>query len=279
MKLAIFDTNCLAHKCVRSAHSAGLSEEDERIYYTTVIMWADALGFVPKLRDRDDVTSCWITDSKPYWRTKYKLDYKGNRKKRTDEVKTSLDIFEQCFELADIPLLGIPQYEADDIAGAIVKLWEKSQRNFDELFLVTVDSDWQGLVVDDSVCWLNLLNYAPRARRTPEVYQWLVKDYNKSPKYKKKAWELPSFYDFSSAQIWEWKGVSGDKADNIEAADGHWLTDLFEQPPQWNLANHSQTQIFKFIATNQRRVKTDWFSAEQSILSLGLSLPVEPIVI
>lgn len=278
MKLILFDTNCLAHKCVRIAEKHSLDAEQQQLYFCTVILWADAAGFIPKLRDRADVVSCWLTDSKPYWRTQYKPDYKGGRS-RTDATIKSLDIFHQCFEVLGIPVLKFPQYEADDIAGAIVQLWQQGNRVFDEVFLATVDSDWQGLVINDDVAWINLLPYEPRCRRTAECYQWLVKDWNKAAKYKQRAWALPGFQDYKSSHIWEWKGSSGDKSDNISVGEGSWLTDLFEQPDKWNLSVHSKQQIFDFISENVRRIKNDWFEAEQAIHQTGMPLPIESLAI
>lgn len=280
-KLTLFDTNCLAHKAVRIAAKHNLDADSQQLYYSAVLMWADSLGFVPKLRDRTDLTSCWLTDAKPYWRSTYKPDYKGVRD-RTEETIQSLDLFHQCFDLLDLPVLKIPQYEADDIAGAIVKLWQAVpvfERKFDKLFLVTLDSDWQGLVVDDSVAWLNMLTHEPRVRRRAECYQWLVKDYNKASKHKKKRYELPGFAEFSSTDIWEWKGSSGDKSDNIAPEEGHWLTDLFNQPDRWNLAHHSQFQLFGFVTKNTHRSVSNWFEAEQAIHAMALPLPIEPIII
>jgi 5'-3' exonuclease len=275
MKLALIDTNCLAHKSIQIADKYALTDEQKQIYFCAVIMWADSLGFVPKLRDRDDTFSCWLTDSKPYWRNTYAEDYKAGRE-RSYETHASLDLFHSCFDLCDVPVLAFPGYEADDIAGAIVKLWSQGERNINELFLVTVDSDWQGLVIEDNVCWLNMLDYEPRARRTIETYQWLCKDWNKAAKYKQRAFELPSFSEYSSTDIWKWKGASGDKSDNIKPGAGHWITDLFEQPAQFNLANHSKQLIFEFIGRNLIR-RHDWFHAEQLVYSRGLPLPIEPI--
>jgi 5'-3' exonuclease len=278
LKLVLFDTNCLAHKAVGHATKHGLSKEDEQLYYASVLLWADSLAFIPKLRDCDDITCCWLTDSKPYWRAIYKPDYKGGRE-RSEATTQSLNLFHDCFELTNIPFLAFPQYEADDIAGAIVKLWAEGSRKYDEIFLVTLDSDWQGLVINEQVKWLNLLNYEPRVRSVPECFQWLVKDYNKAPKYKKKLFEMPSFSTFNSTDIWRWKGISGDKSDNIVMHEGTWLTNLFDQPSTWNLAHHSQPKIFEFIQANAIRPKTDWFEATQGLCELGLPFPIEPLSI
>jgi len=83
-------------------------------------------------------------------------DYKQNRKdkfaQQTEAEKAAFEQFFTDFEATmllvetatDYPLLRFPGVEADDIAAYIVS--KKSQLNFDDIWLVSSDKDWDLLV-------------------------------------------------------------------------------------------------------------------------------------
>lgn len=71
--------------------------------------------------------------------------YKGHRAEMPGDLLYQMDWARQFCELAGIPLLSIPEVEADDTMGAIAK-WAESQRS--EVFLCTSDKDMCQLVSD-----------------------------------------------------------------------------------------------------------------------------------
>ncbi len=71
--------------------------------------------------------------------------YKGHRAEMPGNLLYQMDWARQFCELAGIPLLSIPEVEADDTMGAIAK-W--AERKGSEVFLCTSDKDMCQLVSD-----------------------------------------------------------------------------------------------------------------------------------
>jgi len=185
------------------------------------LMSIDSLMFLPESM-QDDSIRIWVADKKPYWRSAVYPEYKGERNPKPTLFTNVLSSCRKLFRP-----IGVTGYEADDCAAAIVKLLPET---FKHTYLVTVDCDWMGLV-SDSVTWLNTAMFTPRVRGVTGAYNWLLKQYDKSPKYLKESFDFPELSDFEPRFIWDFKAHFGDSSDNIKAdSDSISLIDLFNPP-------------------------------------------------
>lgn len=71
--------------------------------------------------------------------------YKAHRDETPEGIKTAVPIIHQMLETLNIPHLGIPGYEADDVIGTLAQQAEKA--GF-EVFMMTPDKDFGQLVTD-----------------------------------------------------------------------------------------------------------------------------------
>ena len=70
-------------------------------------------------------------------------EYKANRQETPETIKTSVPIIKSMIEAFNIPVVCMPGYEADDIAGTMAKLAEKHDFT---TYLMTPDKDYGQLV-------------------------------------------------------------------------------------------------------------------------------------
>ena len=141
------------------------------------------------------VIVCWDMGSKTF-RTEIDDNYKANRDAPPEELIPQFDLVKDAVDLFNIPNIGIKNYEADDIIGTLAKKYHHD----DEVIIQTGDLDMLQLVdnqIDVAIMRKGLSNY--------EVF-------NKANFLEKKG-ILPE-------QIVEFKGLTGDSADNYPGIKG-----------------------------------------------------------
>jgi DNA polymerase-1 len=77
------------------------------------------------------------------FRNKLYEGYKANRKKKDDDFLTQLPYFYELFQHMNIPVLNIPDYEADDVIGSITKKFDSDDIEF---YILSRDKDFMQLV-------------------------------------------------------------------------------------------------------------------------------------
>lgn len=170
----------------------------------------------------------WLFDADgDYWRSIYFPEYKGHRGSKPESFIKGKELFFAWAKARNVPLLGYPSYEADDIAASIVRLLSKSVNPTDlRTFLVTVDSDWQGLIHDDRFTFFTPYG-EPHLRSKDMIWQWLYGKWLKQPKKTQALWAMPGLTTFKSEHIWHWKAAIGDRSDNLPPNTPLGLIDLF----------------------------------------------------
>ncbi|MEO0373392.1 MAG: hypothetical protein AAF329_01965 [Cyanobacteria bacterium P01_A01_bin.17] len=286
MRLFIIDTQVILHQiaCILEKRfgKASLTPEQQTtaaLYVEYAIAHANNLGWVPYFQQADDeCLVVWVDDSKPYWRTTAYPDYKGKRSRKPHYDKI-FNLVCYHFNECDVPMsvIRFPTYEADDIAAAIVRLWLESERKWlTQIHLCTVDSDWHGLVVDPAIYWLGTRDFVPRVRTRPEIYNWLMSQWNKQSKRKQRLWALPGYHDFQPDQIWNWKAAAGDRSDNLPEGTPHHMINLMK-PPRTNdltVDTNTRNRIFRAIAIATQPNIQQGEQALQAIHFLGLTTPI-----
>src|SRR5690625_4275336 len=141
------------------------------------------------------VIACWDMGSQTF-RTDIYEKYKANRGDPPEELIPQFDLVKEAIDIFNIPNVGIENYEADDIIGTLARKYQ----NEAEVIILTGDLDMLQLVDDNisvAIMRKGLGNY--------EVF-------NKINFLEKKG-ILPE-------QIVEFKGLTGDSADNYPGIKG-----------------------------------------------------------
>lgn len=197
--------------------------------------YRDGEFFDTDLKDHNiHLKSLFIGDSKPYWRTHLYNDYKANRPKRSLAFPRALQI--NGYEDS----IYIENFEADDIAGLIWRLWPTLKQQFDLLIFVTIDSDWLQFLTEPSIIWANQKSYLPFYRSCHNLQDWLIKHRSAKTTTKKNKLILDQSYalhdpndlDYFANVLRDYKWLAGDKADNIPPNMERYLTDLLNSPPE-----------------------------------------------
>lgn len=125
-------------------------------------------------------------------------EYKAGRQETPEDIKTSIPMITELLKAMNIPLLGLQNWEADDVAGTIAK--KASQDDFD-VFLMTPDKDFAQLVED------HIFHYKPaRPPKGPEIL---------GVEETLRKWEIKRI-----DQVIDILGLMGDKVDNIPGIPG-----------------------------------------------------------
>lgn len=199
-----------------------LNKEQQKII-PLLVDWIQHMAWLKGRNTPKQVNPIWVKDGKPYWRNFFVTDYKGNR-----GIKPG--VWHEIAKEVDQHIkntLVFTGYEADDIAAGLVQIWKK-QNYQGNLYLLTCDTDWLGLVSNERmpfrVKWISTFDYLPRIRGVFEATNWL----NKKVKRSRKAIR-EKYTDVNQIrQIWDWKSEVGDKSDNLLPGSDLSLIDLLE---------------------------------------------------
>ena len=160
------------------------------------------LGFVNTLEDV--LKSCKPTHfavcfdpSSPTFRHKMYEPYKAQRQATPEDIKLSIPIIKELLNAYNIPVVEVPDFEADDVIGTIAHLAEK--KGFD-VFMVTPDKDYAQLVTD------HIFMYRPRHGAGYDLM---------GVEQVKEHWSVSS-----TDQIIDLLGLMGDSSDNIPGCPG-----------------------------------------------------------
>ena len=172
----------------------------------------DAMAASPRSYEQDELIS--------FAQIYHTIAYKSGRKLPSYRFKKITKLVIGYLADLDATCLGIPGYEADDMAASLVAT-NTANGNTWNILLLTVDSDWMGLI-NPNVTWVCMSGFAPRVRDTLEICNlWAEKRLKET---------LGTWRD-----IWDIKGRKGDASDNLPASDGILLPviDLLNPPAQY----------------------------------------------
>lgn len=154
------------------------------------------------------------------------ISYKGGRKFPDYSFTKMKKYVHRLTQDMGYAWLGVPGYEADDLAALACKVLNSRGTN---VLLLTVDTDWLGLL-SHSVSWYCMKGYTPRLRT-------LVKDELGVSTFDH--WSYKKFgVTFSDpAELWHYKARVGDKSDNLPAGSPIEVIDLYNPPKKHQLWN------------------------------------------
>lgn len=274
-RLVVIDTYVVLYNILHRAIEAyGHVPEGFVAYGEAALEWVDSLAWFPGLKKRGGVV-LWVEDSKPYWRSDYHPEYKAARVPKPPVFGELLARFHEM----NFRRLAVEEFEADDVAAAIVQLWRQGQlAGIRQLYLATVDSDWQGLVCQPDVFWVDLAGYSPRVRQRTEIYNWLCSKWKKQTKFLQGAWKVPDPALFESRMIWDWKRACGDTSDNLPPRSPLFLIDLFQPLSEYRLWERPEfVSAVRAELDRERQPTLQLDKAEHQMSMLGLNPPISAI--
>lgn len=249
-------------------------------------MWAYKLNRGPDMLDPFPFVGIIADDHKApvegpsssglgYWRhlEAHKLglqEYKGGR----GEKPKFFDLVqEEGYNYINSPrstffYLSKPLFEADDIAGHICRLKRSARKNSveasRELYLSTLDGDWQGLVSDaHKIIWANTGPWLPRLRSEREVCDYYLR---------KEGMEITT-----ARGCYDFKVEFGDAGDNLAAGTPLRFFDLYNEDQTWKFSKEESALIRKMLRVKTPSNRQDHLEASKAFLmSLGLVPPEIP---
>jgi 5'-3' exonuclease, N-terminal resolvase-like domain len=192
--------------------------------------------------DRKSKTYATLDGYPGYWRTQYlqrpevvadiprkrkadqgkPISYKGGRKyPEPGFTKLKEHLLKLCVQ-QKFSIVSVDGFEADDIAAAYCVLNARLPEDLQhDITLVTVDSDWVGLV-SPKVRWFCMSGYFPRLRDDlVTINYWANKRLGVSVS--------------NPSDIWDIKVNQGDKSDNLPPGSPIEVISLFQPPLEFRL--------------------------------------------
>ncbi len=187
-------------------------------------------------------------------RTEVFADYKMHRKKAPDDLYPQFQMAADFCELAGIPTLCIPNYEADDVMATVAK-WSEKQKFF--TYLCTSDKDLFQLINDNIV--------ALNAHKDN-----LIMD---SEKVKEKFGVNPN-------QILDYLSIVGDASDNIPGIQGFGPKTASQLLNEFKTLENIYSNIEKISSKKRQEVliqekQTAFLSKKLATLHLNVQIPTE----
>ncbi|MGA1706888.1 MAG: hypothetical protein ACO39X_07585, partial [Candidatus Nanopelagicaceae bacterium] len=212
---------------------------------------------------------------KGYWRhiEAHKLDmaeYKGGRGEKTEFFDLIQD---EGYKYVSAPgstfhYFAKEFFEADDIAGHVCRLKRKSRKNSKlakrQIFLGTLDGDWQGLVSDShGIIWANTGPWLPRLRSEREVCDYYLRK--------------EGMHITSARGCYDFKVEYGDLGDNLYPGTPLRFFDLYDEDTAWRFTEDDTKRLLKVLNSTAPSNRPDHMeSARMYLLRKGLFLPEIP---
>jgi hypothetical protein len=193
-----------------------------------------------------------------------KIAYKAGRKfPEQTFVKLRDQIRKLCADQG-WPMLQRSGYEADDWAATVRVLNDRLPEP-NNLTLVTVDSDWMGLV-NERTNWFCMKGWVPRSRtyRSTEFDKWTARRLSCTVK--------------EPFQIWDVKQRQGDKSDNLPKGSPLEVISLLEPPKEFRLWDQPRAavEVNCLLTVGPSPVVPDVAKAVDFLRSSGIPLFIRP---
>lgn len=218
-KLLVIDGNGMLTTCFHGTYNQDIMRTSKGVITNAVYSMTLMLNKVLSYSNCSHVVVVWDVNRNTFRKELYK-DYKSNRGDTAPELKEQFNTMKDLLKCMNIKQMSLEGYEADDLAGSLVKKFE----NEISVLLVTKDRDYLQLLSERTRLWLNTSKFND-----------LKEDYYGSKDIKKifnVEYKVPDnffeytidnieyFYGIKSEQVIDFKGLDGDKSDNIPGVAG-----------------------------------------------------------
>ncbi|OAT79402.1 DNA polymerase I [Desulfotomaculum copahuensis] len=193
LRLLVIDGNSLAH---RAFHAIPLLSTSQGLVTNAVFGFTNMLFKVLDLLQPELAAVCFDKSRLTFRHAEYR-DYKANRAATPDELRPQFPLIKEVLQAMRITILEYDGYEADDLIGALVTRAGEARL---ESIIVTGDQDA-----------LQLVSPLTKVLLTRKGITEL-EEYDEG-----RVWER---FGVTPAQFADYKGLVGDKSDNIPGVPG-----------------------------------------------------------
>ncbi|MBR3251389.1 MAG: DNA polymerase I, partial [Erysipelotrichaceae bacterium] len=193
MKFLLIDGNSVLFRGYYATCYGNIMKTSKGVYTNGIYAFANMLNKALKTIEPD---YCVVAFDKAKHTFRHHLapDYKGGRKETPEELVTQFPLVREMLEAYNIPYLEYDTIEADDIIGSLAKKYD-----FDTSILSS-DRDMLQLIDDTTDVLVMRKGMSDIARMDEKA---LMEEYGLKP-----------------YQIIDYKGLAGDKSDNIKGVEG-----------------------------------------------------------
>lgn len=193
MKLLLIDGNSVLFRAYYATAYGQMMKTSNGIYTNAVFAFANMLNKALKMIE-PDYCAVAFDKGKHTFRHDLAPDYKGGRKQTPDELVGQFSIARELVNAFGIPYFEFDDIEADDIIGSLAKAYPL------QTCILSSDHDLLQLI-DDTTSVYVMKKGMSDIEKVDEAA--LLRDYGLKP-----------------YQIIDFKGLSGDKSDNIKGVEG-----------------------------------------------------------
>ena len=248
-EIVVLDTSVLAHAIHDGIMNSGVLDrrdslaspgEGQLISFDTKLVeslvisqvgWLQSCAWLGELTGYMTPSVVWTFDVKDYqgcyWRNHYLrdflIDYKAGRRSKSELFITIMRTIQNTIDRQGWMKLAKEGYEGDDFAGALVSR-NRYLGSYNYLTLLTIDTDWLGLVGSDCRWLSSDVRWVPRVRHNlTRVNIWA-----------KKRWGIELE---SPSDLWNYKADTGDASDKLPPGSPIGVIDLLNPTSEYNILN------------------------------------------
>ena len=193
MKLLLIDGNSVLFRAYYATSYGNIMQTSKGVYTNAVYAFANMLNKALK-EIRPDYCVVAFDKGKHTFRHEMMPDYKAGRRETPPELAIQFDLVREMLEAYELPYLELDDIEADDIIGSLAKKYDF------ETCILSSDRDMLQLIDDTTSVYVMRKGMSDIARMDEKA---LMEEYGLTPK-----------------QIIDYKGLAGDKSDNIKGVEG-----------------------------------------------------------
>jgi len=193
MKLLLIDGNSVLFRGYYATCYGNIMKTSKGVYTNGIYAFANMLNKAIKTMQPDYCVVAF-DKAKHTFRHDIAPDYKGGRKETPEELVMQFPLVREMLEAYNIPYLEYDTIEADDIIGSLAKKYDF------ETSILSSDRDMLQLIDDKTNVLVMRKGMSDIARMDEKA--------------------LKEEYGLKPYQIIDYKGLAGDKSDNIKGVEG-----------------------------------------------------------
>lgn len=192
---------------------------DEGVYTNGIYGALKAILNIVEYQKPDYIVVC-LDKSRNTFRKKMYQAYKENRSEKPMPLKQQMPVFMRALRYIGIPVLFADDYEADDLAGSVIRKFEDKQK----MIFMTKDHDYLQLIDRNVSGWM-MQNTRDNVEALAEKYYTefgiKLEDLNQPNKvFEFTTRQVRGEMGVNPNQIIDLKALIGDTADNIPGVHG-----------------------------------------------------------
>ena len=193
MKLLLIDGNSVLFRAFYATAYGNIMKTSKGVYTNAVYAFANMLNKAVK-EISPDYCVVAFDKGKHTFRHELNPDYKAGRKETPEELVGQFQLVREMLEAYGVPYLEYDSIEADDIIGSLAKKYDM------ETCILSSDRDMLQLIDDTTSVYVMRKGMSDIAKMDEPA--------------------LKEEYGLKPYQIIDYKGLAGDKSDNIKGVEG-----------------------------------------------------------